>query len=328
MLDPPRLTRQQAAKPRGLSRGFRTLLILVGMSGGDSEATDLRPTNELGRLEPVPLRGIWKHEAHDFTPWLATNLDGLSEALAIELRLEAREQSVGPFFLDILATTDDGRTVIIENQLGPSDHGHLGQCLTYAAGVGASVVVWVLPELLPEHRAALDWLNEHTDETVQFFGVEVSAVRIGSSLPAPMFAVEARPNDWQKRVRGATSRSTSSPTAWEPAYAALERVPAGRWVALQDIAKLVNTSTGWTARHLYAQRPPRLYRMLYEDGSPLTYFEWTDPGDRRTQREALEGEGVRFDEWGRAQQDSRINREALAQMLWPRAEGANVPQKR
>jgi len=175
------------------------------MSGGSTGIPNPESIPPVGRLEPVDLREIWKHEALAFTPWLAQNLDRLPDALGVPLSLEAVEHSVGPFSLDILATTSDDRKVIIENQLEPSDHRHLGQCLTYAAGVGASVIVWVLPRLQAEHRAALDWLNEHTDEGIQFFGVEVSAVRIGESLPAPVFAVEARPNDWQKIARPALS---------------------------------------------------------------------------------------------------------------------------
>jgi hypothetical protein len=199
------------------------------MSRGDTGTTSPERIPPVGRLEPVDLRDIWKHEALAFTPWLAQNLDRLSDALGVLLTLEAVEHSVGPFSLDILATTPDDRKVIIENQLEPSDHGHLGQCLTYAAGVGASVVVWVLPRLHAEHRAALDWLNEHTDEGIQFFGVEVSAVRIGDSLPAPIFAVEARPNDWQKMARAGTSASTSNPNwrGWDAGYRALENVPPG-----------------------------------------------------------------------------------------------------
>jgi alkylated DNA nucleotide flippase Atl1 len=284
--------------------------------GGELEATGDGFASELGRLEAVPLREIWDHESLKFTPWLADNLDRLADALGIELELEAREQSVGPFFLDILATTSDGRKVIIENQLEPSDHGHLGQCLTYAAGVDASVVVWVLPRLQPEHRAALDWLNEHTDETVQFFGVELSAVRIGASLPAPMFAVEARPNDWQKRVRKATSPSTGALSGWEPVYALLATVPEGRWIALQDIAKLVRTSPGWIGRHLYGKwNLPGLHRMLYADGSPWRYFQWADSNDQRTQREALEAEGVPFDQWGRAERKAQMTAAELSPML-------------
>jgi len=287
-------------------------------------AARLGGETEVGRLEPVDLRYIWKHEALEFTPWLAQNLDRLSDALNIPLDLEAVEHSVGPFSLDILATTADGAKVIIENQLEPSDHRHLGQCLTYAAGVGASVVVWVLPRLLPEHRSALDWLNEHTDEAIQFFGVEVSAVRIGQSLPAPMFAVEARPNDWQKQVRSGASASSANPNwrGWEAGYAALKAVPAGRWTAIQDISKIIGTTPAWVARHLYGKwHLPNLHRLLVADGSAWKYFQWADLDDQRTQREALEAEGVVFDDRGCAAQRSRMTTAELTAIVWPEAHG-------
>ncbi len=156
----------------------------------------------LGSLTPVDLRTIWPDEARDFTPWLAAHLDRLGDALDVGgLTLVEQEMSVGAFSLDILAESGTGARIAIENQLASSDHTHLGQCLTYAAGIGASAVVWITPQLREEHRAALDWLNEHTDASVHFFGVEVSAVRIGDSNPAPVFTVVCRPNDWQATAK-------------------------------------------------------------------------------------------------------------------------------
>ena len=92
----------------------------------------------------MAVREVWTHEAADFTPWLATNLDLLGDAIGIDgLELEQREVPVGPFYLDLQARDSDGRTVIIENQLEPSDHLHLGQLLVYAAGRRAGVMIWV-----------------------------------------------------------------------------------------------------------------------------------------------------------------------------------------
>lgn len=180
----------------------------------------------LGKLTAVAPRDVWPHEAHSFTPWLAENLAQLAEELGLGgLRPVGTEHRVGSFSLDILAETDDGQLVAIENQLEPSDHTHLGQCITYAAGVGAFAIVWVLPRLLDEHRAALDWLNEHTDEDVHFFGVEVSVVRIGHSLPAPVFRAESRPNDWQKTAR--SNRRSAQRRPWSVAHEALEALPPG-----------------------------------------------------------------------------------------------------
>ncbi len=163
-------------------------------------------THNLGRLEKVSLRDIWPHEAGDFTPWLAQdhNLALLGDTLGLELVLEAQEQEVGPFKADILAkdvSTD--HWVLIENQLERTDHTHLGQVLTYAAGLNAVTIVWVAEHFTEEHRATLDWLNEITEEQFQFFGLEVELWRIGASEPAPKFNLVSRPNDWSRTVTAA-----------------------------------------------------------------------------------------------------------------------------
>lgn len=166
---------------------------------------------ELGRLEPVLARSIWTNEARDFTPWLLANAERLGEALGIELELTAAEHPVGGFSLDLVGRdlTNDA-VLIVENQLGGTDHSHLGQILTYAAGTGASTIVWLATAFREEHRQALDWLNEQTAENIHFFGVQISVVRIGGSAPAPLLDVVAKPNDWQKQVRSAArTRSVS-----------------------------------------------------------------------------------------------------------------------
>jgi len=160
----------------------------------------------LGKLENVNLREYWKSESHDFTPWLASdeNIKLLGEAIGIELEVEAQEKNVGPFKADILCkdTTTD-KWVLIENQLEPTDHSHLGQILTYAAGLNAPTIVWIAQDFTAEHRATIDWLNEITDEGYNFFGIQIELWRIGQSEPAPRFNVVAKPNDWSKTVEAA-----------------------------------------------------------------------------------------------------------------------------
>lgn len=157
---------------------------------------------QLGRLEPVDARSIWRHEAQDFTPWLLANPDRLGDVLGMDLDLSAAEHPVGGFSLDLIGVEQtSGDLVIIENQLTATDHGHLGQLLTYAGGTNAVNVVWVATAFREEHRAALDWLNNRTDESTRFFGVEISVVRIGSSLPAPLLRLVVQPNDWGKQVK-------------------------------------------------------------------------------------------------------------------------------
>ncbi len=164
---------------------------------------------ELGTLKKVELRNIWASEAQDFTPWLAqeNNLGQLSKVLSMELELEAQEQNVGPFRADILCrNADDGSWVLIENQLERTDHIHLGQLLTYAAGLHAVTIVWVAATFTDEHRAALDWLNEITDDSFQFFGLEVELWKIGESPAAPKFNVVSKPNDWSRSVSQAAKK--------------------------------------------------------------------------------------------------------------------------
>ncbi|SEI08692.1 DUF4268 domain-containing protein [Paracoccus alkenifer] len=159
--------------------------------------------NKFGRLKRVDLRSGWLSEALDFTPWLASdeNLSLLGEALGIELELEAQERSVGPFRADILCKdTADGSWVLIENQLERTDHTHLGQLITYAAGLHAVTIVWIAARFTEEHRAACDWLNEFTTENVRIFGLEVELWQIGESPVAPKFNIVSKPNDWSRSV--------------------------------------------------------------------------------------------------------------------------------
>jgi hypothetical protein len=163
---------------------------------------------KLGRLERIDLREYWKKEDTEFTPWLAKeeNIELLSEAIEIELEVQNQEESVGPFRADILCkdTTSD-HFVLIENQLERTDHTHLGQLMTYAAGLDAVTIIWIAQKFTEEHRAALDWLNRITDETFNFFGIEIELYRIGDSPAAPMFNIVAKPNDWSKLVKKSAS---------------------------------------------------------------------------------------------------------------------------
>lgn len=156
---------------------------------------------ELASIDRIDLREVWPHEADDFTPWLAENITRLGEALGLDLELQDTEASVGGYSLDLLATDLNGdRTVVIENQLESTDHNHLGQLLTYAAGLDANVVVWITKEFRDEHRQALDWLNQHTDDDTDFFGVALEAWKIDGSRPAPHFKLDAWPNGWRKEA--------------------------------------------------------------------------------------------------------------------------------
>jgi hypothetical protein len=171
------------------------------------------PSKSLGRLKRVSLREVWEDEANDFTPWLAEeeNIALLRDTIGIDLEVEAQEKEVGPFRADILCKdTATSNWVLIENQLEKTDHTHLGQLMTYGAGLQAVTIVWIAARFTEEHRAALDWLNEITDERFNFFGLEIELWRIGESPIAPKFNVVCKPNDWSKTVAAGAASLTES----------------------------------------------------------------------------------------------------------------------
>ena len=91
-----------------------------------------------------------------------------------------------------------------------TNHDHLGKIITYAAGKEASVVIWIVKRARDEHRQAVEWLNQHTDENIGFFLLEIELWKINGSVPAPRFNVVERPNDWAKAIKASEFRSKSS----------------------------------------------------------------------------------------------------------------------
>lgn len=149
---------------------------------------------DIGKLEPVPLRELWKHEERGFSAWLEQNLSELADELGVSLIDPRREVKAGKFEVDIVAETDSGATAVIENQLGPTDHDHLGKLLTYIANLDAKIAVWVTSDSRAEHIRAIQWLNETTPDDTAFYLVRLSAYRIGQSAPAPLFTTIVGPS--------------------------------------------------------------------------------------------------------------------------------------
>lgn len=161
---------------------------------------------ELGEIEMLDPRSIWPKEAYDFTPWLATNLDRLTDALGMDLELVDTEVPVGPFSIDLVAKeVGTDRIVAVENQLEMTDHDHLGKVLTYAAGVEAHYAVWIAKEFRPEHLSAIGWINDSTIADVGFFALRVEAIRIDGSKPAVTLRPVAYPDSWSKQRKGTSA---------------------------------------------------------------------------------------------------------------------------
>lgn len=160
---------------------------------------------KLDRMKQIDnLREVWRDEALDFTPWLAKaeNMAILSDEIGIDLEDIRTESAVGQFSVDIIASEQGtGETVIIENQLEQTNHDHLGKLITYASGCDAKIIIWVVKRARDEHRAAVEWLNQHTEIAVSFFLVEIQLFQIGNSALAPKFNIIERPNEWQRQEK-------------------------------------------------------------------------------------------------------------------------------
>lgn len=158
----------------------------------------------IGKLTEVDVRELWKHEQYDFSNWLAKeeNLEHLNDIIGLTLTDVDKEVYVGPYRCDIVAKDEtSGITVIVENQLEGTNHDHLGKIITYASGLNAKVMIWIVKEAKEEHRAAIEWLNNNTNNDVNFFLIEIHAYKIGNSDPAPKFEVVEKPNDFVKRSK-------------------------------------------------------------------------------------------------------------------------------
>ena len=170
---------------------------------------------KLEKLKKIDLRKAWNHEATDFTNWLAENenLSLLSDEIGTDIKLIQTEASVGKFSVDILAEEENtGRKIIIENQLEITNHEHLGKIITYASGYDAEIIIWIIKDVRDEHKQAVDWLNEHTDDKINFFAIKMELWQIGDSPFAPKFQIISKPNDWAKAVKKSAGKSELTET--------------------------------------------------------------------------------------------------------------------
>ena len=206
---------------------------------------------EFSELKDVNLREAWAHEAHDFTPWLADNLERLSKVIGIPIELTDTEEPIGQFAADIIGQNpEDGNRVLIENQLEVSDHTHLGQILTYLAGSEARIIIWIAHSFAEPHLSAIRWLNENTAEPFSFFAVKVRVVQIADSPLAPQFEVLERPSQWDRSLRASLKTGLSETGEFRRDFWAcfLERHPgyeirtghAGSWIPVRVESAALN----------------------------------------------------------------------------------------
>lgn len=170
---------------------------------------------KLGKIKEVDIRSVWAHEQYDFSKWLAEeeNIRTLGEELNLSLTDVDTERFVGSYRCDIICKDElTGKSVLIENQLEQTNHDHLGKIITYASGLDASVVVWIVANARSEHASAIEWLNKHTDDDVLFFLIEVHAYTIGDSAPAPMFKIIEQPNDFAKTIKSIAQKGELNKT--------------------------------------------------------------------------------------------------------------------
>jgi hypothetical protein len=215
--------------------------------------------SKLGTLQRVEVRSFWAGEASEFTPWLANeeNLSLLGKAVGLELEVEHTEVAVGPFAADIVARDSTGNYVVIENQLGKTDHDHLGKALTYAAALSAKTIIWVAADFTDEHRKAIEWLNDNTSEDLSCYAVQVELWSIDGSSPAVRFNVLSHPTQNVRQLISATSADLSENrklqlewwTAFREALLAQRAVPS---VQTPRPQYWYNIALGRTGIHLSA----------------------------------------------------------------------------
>lgn len=248
---------------------------------------------KLNKLKKIDLRKAWTNEAFDFTRWLAQeeNMAILSEEIGIEMATIQTEANVGKFSVDILAEEEStGRKIVIENQLEMTNHDHLGKIVTYASGIDAQIVIWIVKEVRDEHKRAIDWLNEHTGEDINFFAIKMELWQIGDSDYAPKFQIISKPNEWAKVVKQSAAKGQLTETKtlqlefWNSLKEFIEnnksflkmRTPRPQhWYDVSigssgvHISLTFNSFEGIIACELYIPDDEGLYKRLFENRSRI-----------------------------------------------------------
>jgi hypothetical protein len=260
---------------------------------------------QLGKLEKVDLRKVWPHEARDFSAWLAKeeNLRELGETIGTELSLLGTEVDVGRYRIDVLALdSNTDHKVVIENQLEPTNHDHLGKVITYAAGLDAKYLVWIVKDVLPEHQKAIEWLNEYLDEEIRIFLLRIEVWQIGDSAYAPKFEIVSAKNNWAAVVKKSAASGEYSDTKlkqqqfWIEMCEYIRNIDSSmrlqtplpqHWFnfslgsSLAHLATTINTKQNRFALDFYISNDKALFQFLKDSeeslkkeiGSDFTWFE-------------------------------------------------------
>jgi len=248
---------------------------------------------ELGKLQKVDVRSVWEHEARDFSSWLVKpeNLSLLGEQIGIEIEAIGTEADVGRFRIDILAVEPSSdHKIIIENQLEPTNHDHLGKVITYAAGLDAKYLIWIVKDVLPEHLKAIEWLNEHLDDEICCFLIKIEVWQIGESRPAPRFEVVSIKNDWAASLKRSVSSTEISDTQgrqlefWQGFYSFIKAKDSSiklhtprpqHWLnfsmgtSIAHIATTINKRNQRYSCDLYISNNKALYSYLQENAEVI-----------------------------------------------------------
>ncbi len=267
----------------------------------------------IARLTYLDPRLLWPHEALNLTPWLLQNADLLGEALGLDLTLTVAEHPVGGFSLDLLGEDQVHHCPLaVENQLGATDHDHLGKLMTYAAGTDAKTLIWLATTFREEHRQAVEWINRSTHEDVRVFGIELKAVRIGESAAAPLLDIVAQPSDWQKHLKAvATSPGVASAKQvlyyefWDrllqrvhadhPQWTHSQTPNKDNWVAMPSPIPGTTLAFVFPAGHRLSAE---LYLQLPSADQNLALFRQLE--EVKTELEGVFGETLTFDDLPRA----------------------------
>ena len=231
----------------------------------------------LGSVQPVPLRDLWPGEATHFTPWLADNLQVLGNKLGMDLVLESVEAAVGDFSADIIARDlSTNRRVVIENQFGGTDHRHLGQILTYSSVHGAGVVVWIAEVVRPEHKAAIDFLNQNLKQGLALYAVEASAIRIDDSKPAFLLNVVSLPAEAPITARDSSEQLSETGEKYRSYFQQLID-------ELRERHKFTNARAGQPQNwYTFASDNSRVYKFgtSFSQGGKVRVEVYIDTGDK------------------------------------------------